>query len=119
MTKDILLEDQLILLEVSHQKDDLHIDFKIWYVGVVTHPIQEIHFHDEAADNGWEGSADRTKCLPYLEGSLKWDGCINYSYPGQEHGMLHNCGYRDFEQLLEVFNQIYTQGRAIIPDNII
>lgn len=118
MNKDILLEDQMMFLEVSYKEGDLYIGFKVWNC-TFYHPENSVEFHDEAASNGWENHSDRTKALPYLEGDLKWDGCINYAYPGQEHCMLHECGISGFKRILTVFEEIYKQGKEIIPNNII
>ena len=53
---------------------------------------------------------------PYLHGRVKWDGCVNYSYPAGEDAMLHACGERHFEAEREMWKQVYRMSRELIGE---
>ena len=119
--KEINLEDECgMVITASWELDKetdraYHFDFKIHKAALVTGiGYERIEFHDEAASNGWESTPDKSKALPWMEGSLKWDGCINYKYPGQEHCMLHNCGFGEFERQQKVMKSLYAFGKELM-----
>ncbi len=113
MNKDILLEDSLKFLEIKYKSGDYHIDFKVWQVGLKDGKTPE--FLNEAASVGPDFQSDRTKATPYIDGSLKWDGCINYRFPGQDTCMLHECQFSSFMHICDIFELIYEEGKILMP----
>jgi hypothetical protein len=52
---------------------------------------------------------------PYLKGSVKWDGCCNYEYPGD--CLLHRCGLKGFEVDYLVMKRIYAEAAKYMPES--
>lgn len=78
------------------------IEFKIWNAAIEL-PDTTI-YRDEKAD---EWVKDPDAALPFVEGNLKWDGCSNIRFPGQDSAMLHFC-YGN--KLAEIEEAIYSLG---------
>ena len=117
MTYDFPIEEDLMFLEVDlKEPDDLHLDFKIWNCNWGAKP----YFIDSIASTP-EYYDDRTKAAPYISGSIKWDGCINYLYTENWENtcMLHHCGIHDFEREFMVFKKLYSVAKELIKGNII
>lgn len=114
IVKDYPMEDALLFLECKHEEDSYHLSFRVWKVSQIISPKpMRFEFHDEASPRS-ESHDDREKALPFLQGDLKWDGCINYTYPGQEHCMLHGCGLESVERERLAFREIYKAGAELI-----
>lgn len=103
-------------LEVEHEKDNLYIYFNVWNTSLSI----PIFFLDCMSDTP-EFYEEKEKAKPYITGSLKWDGCINYSYTEnwEKHCMLHKCGLKSFELELLVFKKLYDECKKIIKGNIL
>lgn len=113
-TYDFPLKNDFFLLSIKYKKDDYHVDFCVWKVSWIDGDVLKPYFFDSKASCSSDGSEDKSKSAPYIEGSLKWDGCINYRYPGQDVCMLHNCGINDFKNELKVFQLLYEKSSEII-----
>jgi hypothetical protein len=80
------------------------IDFAIWRINEVGD--ERILFVDENATSHPSYEDSITKAMPFMEGRLKWDGCVNL-----EHGcMLHFCGPEVEPELGFLIKAIYALG---------
>lgn len=59
-------------------------------------------------------------CVPdevWMSGSVKWDGCLNFNFPGSESCMLHACDFEDAANTFtDVFAAIYKVGAEMMPE---
>lgn len=100
----------LYLLETKTAKASMQ--FRIWRA------------HDEGGailrnDEGHQESphyvlADED-AMPYLEGFLRFDGCLNLGIPSLKSSMLHFCGQAETDDLSWLLEQLYIRGRERIP----
>lgn len=51
----------------------------------------------------------------FLEGSIKWDGCSDWTFPGLEKCMLHFCGRNDATDLGALMAKLYDLAKESIP----
>lgn len=60
-------------------------------------------------DADYHFTDDPAKALPYLEGSLKWDGCMNVTI--HEDGvMMHFCGLDGVKHMAATLERLYRLG---------
>jgi hypothetical protein len=50
---------------------------------------------------------DIKEATPFVTGFIKWDGCVNYSYPLQSIVMCHACGIFSFREELRMWEKLY------------
>ncbi len=50
---------------------------------------------------------DHNQASVYMDGDLKWDGCMNMEFPGQKQCMLHFCGKDDATNTGAILGRIY------------
>lgn len=62
------------------------------------------------------GPTRRTRDRPDMEGTVKWDGCMDITIG--EHVMMHNCGpaLDSFDELKRVAALIYEDAREMLGD---
>lgn len=53
----------------------------------------------------------------FLRGSVKWDGCSNWDFPGLEDVMMHFCSVQDAKNLGILFERIYGIAEELIPNS--
>lgn len=49
----------------------------------------------------------------WLEGHVKWDGCVNLTFPGQERAMLHFCTRDELTHVGLLLGRLYDLGAKI------
>jgi hypothetical protein len=115
MIKQIILEDSLHAIRLIYPDDGRfhHVDFTIHQIGLCDDGTVE--YINESAGCQPDFKTDPTQAMPLAEGSLKWDGCIDFRFPGQESRMLHFCSAKSFENLNGTFQELYRAVREIMP----
>ena len=58
---------------------------------------------------------DVAKAQVFCQGSIKWDGCVNFQFPEQEDCMLHCCGRQDAMKIGVMFDRLYDAVSRLIP----
>lgn len=53
----------------------------------------------------------------FMEGSIKWDGCINYHFPAQNDCMLHACGRGVIKDFDLIFSKLYDLALERMPNH--
>ena len=90
--------------------------------GVFAKPSYKLRYGADP-DNGLEAEHPRTdtddilKAEVYIEGDLKWDGCMNMTFHEEtkRNTMLHFCGLAGWTSLGEVMTRIWTEVGPHIP----
>lgn len=85
-----------------------HIDFKIWRIDIDSEGT--VLFHDEEADTQPSHEENHEDAMPFIEGALKWDGCVNLDIPSIHSCRLHFCGPEDDPELGFLMRAIYALG---------
>lgn len=52
----------------------------------------------------------------YLHGNVKWDGCSNWSFDAQEHGMLHCCERDELKRFSDVMLLCWDWASELCPN---
>lgn len=68
---------------------------------------------DGNSNMDWE--TDPLKAFPFVQGSVKWDGCVNYEVGDQDRVMQHACDKGDLARLSYVLLAIYDRCRELMP----
>lgn len=68
-----------------------------------------------ALDSNLDWETDPLKAFPYIRGSVKWDGCVNYKVGDQDRAMMHACGKNDLARVSHVLLAIYERCRQLMP----
>lgn len=55
---------------------------------------------------GYVYDTDDYALEPYMEGHIKWDGCMNVDF-GENDCKTHFCGLRDFDKQLALVEKLY------------
>lgn len=106
MAKSVNITYNLLNITVSykHEAGRAHVDF-------IAHEIVYFRnnepFYEGIGGCGADDKStnDITKANPYINGSVKWDGC-SHVYFGEE-GYIHLCGSSDFIRIGEILKSIY------------
>jgi hypothetical protein len=64
---------------------------------------------NDAPDNadGYVDTTDPLHAVPYLHGSVKWDGCSNWHFDEQNRCMLHGCSRADVQRFGDVLGRCW------------
>ena len=97
--------------------------------GYVEYQVYEINGYAGIDENsipywprtGFKSGHDLTDKLDeaelYLHGSVKWDGCSNWSFDEQDRGvMLHGCSRRRLLAHGEIMARCWDWTRTLLPD---
>lgn len=112
------LPDPNYMVVVGQDKFDHSVDFKIfpaWETTTIATGRVELNYQKSGAHFSPDPIVDIEDAEVFLEGFLKWDGCINYRFPTQDQCMLHGCGSETGADLKEVFDTIYRLAQELIP----
>jgi len=113
MIKEIILDNGFYSIILEHKDDNLYVDFKVYSIFTVSKGRKQwIEYRDEADLN--KTVENVAEALPLIQGYLKYDGCINYTYPSQECYMLHGCSLERFRSILKVFEAIYRESAKLM-----
>lgn len=52
----------------------------------------------------------------YIHGSVKWDGCSNWSIDENERCMIHGCSRRDIQRIGDIMALCWDWTAQLIPD---
>jgi hypothetical protein len=83
--------------------------------------VYEVIGRDEAGNRFYNGEGydcspdlvgDRDKAQKFLDGSIKWDGCVNFSV---EDEPIHFCSRSDAIEFGKILPEIYDMGKELIP----
>jgi hypothetical protein len=79
--------------------------------------------HERCWQSGGAGSSmdftvDLTTADTYLSGSVKWDGCSNWSFDEQDRGMLHFCAKQDAIALGTLMGYLYDWAKELGMDKL-
>lgn len=104
-----------------------HDSKRVWTMDFLLH---EIMGHGEGApgsytvplyglmDRGQDfPSADIARSEPYCQGTVKWDGCCNFTFPFQDDCMLHRCGEGDMKHDAKAWEILYREARRIMGED--
>ena len=58
---------------------------------------------------------DLAKAAVFLHGSVKWDGCSNWHFDGQDACMIHFCCVEHGQALGKLFEALYAMAAELIP----
>lgn len=113
--KEILLLS-FYAINLYWEDEPYHVDFTVHQTHTINNYTKEtreyIDSTKDQTDDGWN-STDKT--IPaFIKGSIKWDGCINYDYPGLKDCMLHECGLYSFKEHLKIFEIIYNEAAELM-----
>jgi hypothetical protein len=93
---------------IRYRVERHRIDFAVWNVCyVLDGPVEYI---DESAASQPAPHPRPEDAVPFMEGQLKWDGCCDLRFPGQDHCMLHFCGAEDGADLGRIMAAVYALG---------
>jgi len=53
----------------------------------------------------------------FLHGSVKWDGCSNWSIDENDRGMLHGCSRADLTRIGEVMGKCWDTAQELMKDD--
>lgn len=88
---------------VRYERHDYFTRFKAWEVaGYGSKPL----FGDDFEETF-------EQLTPFIEGSVKWDGCANFRFPGQSECMLHSCDRRDLTNIGVLLGRVFDQCVAV------
>lgn len=63
---------------------------------------------------GFDTTDNIEEASVFVEGSIKWDGCIDFTFPEQDDCALHNCGLKDFKRCFnDLFEMLYERAKSI------
>jgi hypothetical protein len=74
-------------------------------------------FDKRSAGAGYDPTSDWKEAIVFLDGSIKWDGCMNFCFPDQEHVMLHVCGRREAKDLGVLMDRLYDVAAQCMPEH--
>lgn len=62
-----------------------------------------------------DGTPDPAQAATFLRGSIKWDGCSNLRFDGQDETMLHFCGADHAAGVGRLLQRMYEIAAETIP----
>ena len=65
--------------------------------------------------DGWGSWQKDPPEVPFARGFIRWDGCVNMTFPGQEAVMLHFCGPEPEPELGLMMKALYMLASQMIP----
>ena len=71
----------------------------------------DLLFYEKDYRSSGDVTTDVEKAHHFIEGYLKWDGCINYEIRAD-----HGCGRKDVVRIGEMFNRLYDLGNRLMPN---
>ena len=94
---------------IRYVQSDVSLQFWIWRT-VISDGVPWVI--DEASDT-CEPKALPSDAQPFMEGTLKWDGCCHVDFPGVHECMLHFCGPETDPELGVLMRAVYALGPEI------
>ncbi len=92
-----------------------HIDFVAVEL-IATHVIDGRGYNRKDARFSPDFVFDPHDAEPYVSGTVKWDGCVNYTV-GTDSVMMHACGRRDLEKLSRVLVTVFERCGALMLEH--
>jgi len=95
-------------------RHEYHVDYVLYEIAGFTEPGNKPLWPKKDADPGPDFVESLDDAEPYLHGSVKWDGCSNWSFDEQDRGvMLHGCGREDLVNLGEVMARCWDLTKTL------
>lgn len=122
MSKTITTFEDLSFTVVAELgENELHVSFKVLDIEGHTEDMQPLYEPQEGAPHNASGYVDTTDPLhaaPYINGSVKWDGCSNWLFDDQVGGnMLHGCSRRDIQRYGDVLGRCWDMAGEMMGKN--
>ena len=90
-------------------------EYRLEFVAIetVAYADGSVGFIDEAAHSN--SPVPQLPEAAFMTGELKWDGCMNLTFPGLDHCLLHFCSRENAQMIDRVFEYVYSCG-CMIPN---
>lgn len=101
---------------VVAEVNECRVDFKVYDIcGRTGAPDGPFIYRREGGDNSmdWVESLDDAEV--YLHGSVKWDGCSDWSFDEQDRVMLHGCSRHDIERYGKIMAACWDMTKELLP----
>lgn len=100
--------------------DEYSVCYKVYeIVGEEIHPKPGLMFHKEDENHSCHPNRVDTieEATPYLDGSVKWDGCSNWTvgYNDTQVYMMHFCSREQLENLGKVMAKCWDLTKELCP----
>lgn len=109
----------VVVVYTMKAPDQLYVDFHAADIEATECFENGVHkglgFQAPRANSNMELVYDPREAEPYVHGSVKWDGCVNYVV-GTEDVMMHACGTHDLARLSHVLLTIYERCGALMAE---
>ncbi len=96
---------------------ECRVDFKVYDIcGRTGAPGGPFIYHREGGVNSmdWVESLDDAEV--YLHGSVKWDGCSDWSFDEQDRVMLHGCSRHDIVRYGKIMTACFDMTKELLPN---
>lgn len=92
------------------------VEYKIYEIVEASEDGKNFSWPRVGAEHGMDVVTRLEWAEPYLSGSVKWDGCSNWSFDEQDKGVaLHGCSREDLLRLGEVMARCWDLTAELCP----
>lgn len=108
--------DYYAVAEVEEEGEYVYyVEFKVYAIEGISHPEGKPLFHEAGATSSPSPVEALAEAETYLHGSVKWDGCSNWSIDENKRVMLHFCDSKSAGNLGRVLEACYDIAEELMP----
>lgn len=82
-----------------------HVSWRVSEIIYIDEKTGEPNYTRDGAVDSMDTTTDPEQAEVLIQGSIKWDGCGNFTF--DQHAQTHLCGYEDVRRFQAVFDRIY------------
>jgi hypothetical protein len=106
MEHKFLVDPDNLLLFEYYQDYDTVMSFKVYEIAIESNG-NVLHLKDLEIVPMEEADV-------FIEGHIKWDGCVNFTHPSEKNCMSHECG-NPAKKYGIIWNTLYKLAAGIMP----